>query len=40
MISVLPGSQVREQFDEQSTGNLQLLSSRVQAVFMKANSIF
>jgi hypothetical protein len=35
MISSLPGSQVREQFDEQSTGNLQLLSSHGQADFEK-----
>lgn len=31
----LPGFQVRERFDEQSTENLQLLSSHAQAVFKK-----
>ena len=35
MISSLPGSQVRGQFDEQSTGNLQLPSSHGQADFEK-----
>lgn len=35
MIPLLPGSQVREHLDEQSTANLQLQSSHVQAVFKK-----
>jgi hypothetical protein len=33
MIPLLPGSQERERLDEQSTANLQLQSSHVQAVF-------
>lgn len=34
-LSVLPGSQVREHFDVESTGRLQLLFSHEQAVFKK-----
>lgn len=37
MIPLLPDSQVREHLDEQSTANLQLQSSHVQAVFKKIN---
>jgi hypothetical protein len=35
MIPLLPGSQERERLDEQSTANLQLQSSHVQAVFKR-----
>jgi hypothetical protein len=40
MIPLLPDSQVWEHLDEQSTANLQLQSSHVQAVFKKRRMLF